>query len=606
MKVLIYGGRGWIGKQFIDILQKNNHEVILSNVRVNNYEKVSEDLKINKPDIVLSCLGRTYGPGFNTIDYLEQPGNLQINLNDNLFAPVTIANACITHNIYFVYLGTGCIFNSDTKMYTEDSEPDFFGSSYSLVKGFTDKLFHSDLYKDKMLNLRIRMPIVGEEHKRNFITKIVNYEKVVNIPNSMTVFDTLLPCAIKLIERKWTGTLNFTNPGTISHNQILDLYTEIVDPLFTYTNFTIEEQDKILASKRSNNHLDTSLLKTLFPNVPDIYDSVKGCLLDYKHSMEPDVVLVTGGCGFIGGAMVRYLYKHYPKMTIINIDKLTYCSDQRNITPEMKNDDRYIFYQVDITDEKSIQQIFQKHSIKCVLHFAAETHVDRSFEHPLEFTKTNIIGTQILLHHSHLTGVKKFIHVSTDEVYGDVNYSEPVKETSNLNPTNPYSGSKLGAEVAVTAFAKSFKLPYIITRCNNVYGPKQYHEKVIPKFSKMSMNGEKMTIHGNGSNVRSFIFIDDVTRAFDTIMRKGRLGEIYNIAVNNEVSIVDLSKTIADFFTEKGYDVPNISFVEDRPFNDERYFINSNKLEELGWNPEISFKEGIKRSLIWYENQDWN
>ena len=316
-------------------------------------------------------------------------------------------------------------------------------------------------------------------------------------------------------------------------------------------------------------------------------------------------ILLTGGCGFIGGGMLRYLYDTYPDYNIINVDLMTYCADERNMTPEMRQDKRFHFYKVDIADEKAINEIFETHDIDTVMNFAAETHVDRSFEDPLTFIRTNVKGTQVLLMASHKYGVNKFIHVSTDEVYGDADYSSKVTEDSPLNPTNPYSGSKTSAEFMVTSFAKSFKLPCIISRCNNVYGPKQFHEKVIPKFSEMCKNEQRMTVHGNGANVRSFIHVDDVVSAFDTIRLKGEAGQTYNIAIDNEISIVTLAEIISNFFTQKGYNVPDVIYVEDRIYNDERYYISSKKLEKLGWSTTIPFETGILSTLEWFNDQTW-
>jgi 3,5-epimerase/4-reductase len=231
-------------------------------------------------------VGRTHGTGCGTIDYLEQPGKLRENVRDNLFAPMTLALLCKEHGIHMTYMGTGCIFEYDDEAgkgvgssdgFKESDEPNFFGSSYSTVKGFTDRLMHQ--LEETVLNVRIRMPIVGEHHARNFITKITRYAKVCSIPNSMTVLPTLLPCLAAMIERQVLGTVNLTNPGVISHNEILEMYRDIVDPAFVWENFSVEEQNAVLASRRSNNLLDTSRLSALFPDVPGIREAVQVALL---------------------------------------------------------------------------------------------------------------------------------------------------------------------------------------------------------------------------------------------------------------------------------------------------------------------------------------
>lgn len=281
MRVLIFGSKGWIGSQFVKLLKQTRHIVIETNVRADNEVEVEKLLKQTSPSHVVSFIGRTHGPGHSTIDYLELPGKLKDNVCDNLYAPLTLAIQCSKLNIHYTYLGTGCIFLADDPIkssYNEESLPDFFGSSYSVVKGYTDRLMHN--FKDSVLNVRIRMPITGEYNPRNFITKITTYNKVCSIPNSMTVLPELLQIMIKMMESKKVGTINLTNPGVISHNEILQMYKEIVDPNFTWQNFTVEEQNQILLSKRSNNQLDTSKLQEWYPEVLPIKDSIRKCLED--------------------------------------------------------------------------------------------------------------------------------------------------------------------------------------------------------------------------------------------------------------------------------------------------------------------------------------
>lgn len=237
-------------------------------------------------------IGRTagtyQGTKINTIDYLEKPGKIKENVRDNLFSPMVMAILCKKHGIHLTYMGTGCIFEYDDNHpfgkevdgFTEESKPNFFGSSYSIVKGYTDELMH--LFEDTVLNVRIRMPITSEVHPKNFITKIVNYEKVCSVPNSMTVLDELLPVMVNMLKDGKTGTINLTNPGLITHNEILEMYKEIVDPDFTWKNFTIEEQNEVLAAGRSNNFLETNKLKEYYPEVKNIKDSVKKMLMKMK------------------------------------------------------------------------------------------------------------------------------------------------------------------------------------------------------------------------------------------------------------------------------------------------------------------------------------
>lgn len=280
MKVLFFGSKGWIGQQFLELL--SDHEVFIAETRAD--ESAEEEIKRINPDRVVSFIGRTYGPGCNTIDYLED--KLFLNLRDNLFGNIALSLICQKYDIHFSVMNTGCIFEYDTEHdktmtngFKEEDYANFFGSSYSVVKGFADRLIR---YNPNALNIRIRMPITATVHTRNFITKIVSYDKVCSIPNSMTVLPECLPKLVKMIENKECGTINLCNPGTISHNEILEMYKEIVDPNFTWKNFNIEEQDAILLSKRSNNFMDTTKLEKLFPDIKPIKEAIKDCLLEMK------------------------------------------------------------------------------------------------------------------------------------------------------------------------------------------------------------------------------------------------------------------------------------------------------------------------------------
>ena len=298
MKLLIYGSKGWIGNQFINYLKEynlNNLEkidYIEGLVRIDNTEELKTEILEINPTNIITFIGRTHGKIdnkiYSTIDYLEQEGKLVENIRDNLFSPISLALICKEFDIHYSYLGTGCIFDYDNNHpygkdingFTEEDKPNFFGSSYSIVKGFTDRLFHQ--LDNNCLNMRIRMPITCENNNRNFITKIIKYEKICSIPNSMTVLEDFYPIIIDLLKNKTTGTINLTNPGLISHNEILELYKKYVDKNFKWKNFTIEEQNNILDSKRSNNYLNTLKLKNMFPNINHIKKSVENILKKYK------------------------------------------------------------------------------------------------------------------------------------------------------------------------------------------------------------------------------------------------------------------------------------------------------------------------------------
>ena len=310
MHLLIYGHNGWIGSQFIQLLKNEKESYTLGYARVDDTSTLLKELDTVLPSHVISFIGRTHGTigdrVYTTIDYLEQPGKLVENIKDNLFSPISLALACSVRKIHYTYLGTGCIFTysdasfgpmigpllrsglqnsrpsggSDPTKFTEEDLPNFFGSGYSIVKGFTDRLMHQ--LSDNVLNLRIRMPIVAEDCPRNFITKITNYKKICSMQNSMSVLPDLLPIALDMLKSGKVGTVNLTNPGVISHNEILEMYKEYVDNSFTWENFNQEEQRQILACDRSNNSLDTHVLQTFAPYIKHIKDSVRELLQNYK------------------------------------------------------------------------------------------------------------------------------------------------------------------------------------------------------------------------------------------------------------------------------------------------------------------------------------
>jgi len=296
MKVLIYGSNGWIGQQFVCLLSKYNIDFVKGLCRVNDLQELKNEILTTNPTHVISFIGRTHGVVndkiYTTIDYLEQKGKLYENVRDNLYSPLLLSFVCKELNIHYTYFGTGCIFKYDETHlceekngFNESSEPNFFGSSYSTVKGFTDKLM-KEIFNETTLNLRIRMPITNECNPRNFITKITTYKKICSTPNSMTVLPELLPKVIDLMKMNVRGTINLTNPGLISHNEILEMYKEIVDPSFVWENFTEEEQSSVIDSERSNNYLDTTKLETFFTDILAIKDSVKKCLFEYKNSLD--------------------------------------------------------------------------------------------------------------------------------------------------------------------------------------------------------------------------------------------------------------------------------------------------------------------------------
>jgi dTDP-glucose 4,6-dehydratase len=622
MKFLVYGSNGWIGQQFVDLLLNvyKNIDFVEGKCRANSIDDLNEELNQVKPTHVISFIGRTHGKigekVYTTIDYLEQEGKLVENVRDNLFSPIILAQLCSKRNIHYTYLGTGCIFKFDedhpfgeeNNGFTESSLPNFFGSSYSIVKGFTDQLM--TLYGNNVLNLRIRMPITGEKNGRNFITKIVNYEKVCSVPNSMTVLPELLPFVIDMMKKSITGTVNLTNPGLIAHNEILEMYKEIVDPSFTWKNFSQEEQLAILAADRSNNFLDTTLIQTLYPQVKNIKESVRECLINYKAHLDAENndnnenndtvnLLITGGYGFIGSNFINYYFPKEKVNKLVNIDAMYYCANEENVSENIRLSDKYVFVKGNLCDNNLVSKVLQEHSITHIIHFAAQSHVQNSFEDSIKFTHDNIVGTHTLLECSRKYGaISRFIHVSTDEVYGEslneVNEKHKT-EQSILCPTNPYAATKAGAELIAQSYAHSYKMPIIVTRGNNVYGPNQYPEKIISLFIKLLKENKKVTIQGKGESVRAFLHAYDTASAFECILEKGVIGEIYNIGCdpNMEYSVIDVAKILVKMIKNTDNYEEWIQYIEDRPFNDQRYYISNKKLKDLGWTIKIKFLDGL-------------
>jgi dTDP-glucose 4,6-dehydratase len=307
-------------------------------------------------------------------------------------------------------------------------------------------------------------------------------------------------------------------------------------------------------------------------------------------------ILVTGGCGFIGSNFINYILKKDPTVKIFNIDCLNYCANVSNVNSHSN----YKFIKGNITSKDLVLHILNEYSIDAIIHFAAQSHVDNSFDNSLQYTTDNVMGTHVLLQASKEYGkIKKFLHFSTDEVYGEVDLEHPgCHEKSLLNPTNPYAATKAAAEFLVRSYYHSFNLPVVIVRCNNVYGPNQYPEKLIPKFIKLLREGKLLTIHGNGSTRRNFIWAEDVAIATDLIFHNGVLNEVYNIGTKQEYSVMDVATLLIERMTKDKTINNNVIFVEDRPFNDFRYSVDTTLLKSLGWEEKYTnFIENIE-SLI--------
>jgi len=311
--------------------------------------------------------------------------------------------------------------------------------------------------------------------------------------------------------------------------------------------------------------------------------------------------LVTGGCGFIGSNFVRFMLEHYPTATIVNFDKLTYAGNPENLDglEERKN---YKFVKGDICDSGSVERALKEYNVEVIVNFAAESHVDRSITGPSVFLETNIGGTGVLLDVAKQAGVKKFLQVSTDEVYGSLGAAGKFTESTPLHPNSPYAASKASADLLALAYLHTFNLPVLITRCSNNYGPYQFPEKLIPLMIANSTDNKPLPVYGDGLSVRDWMYVTDHCSAIAAVLEKGKIGEIYNIGGNNEMKNIDIVKLLL-----RRLDKPDslVNFVKDRLGHDRRYAIDQSKImSELGWKPSVTFEEGIAKTVEWYKTHE--
>ncbi len=314
-------------------------------------------------------------------------------------------------------------------------------------------------------------------------------------------------------------------------------------------------------------------------------------------------IFVTGGAGFIGSNFVHFMLGKYPNYKIVNFDALTYAGNLENLST-IESNPNYTFVKGDICDRELVAKTFREHRIDTVVHFAAESHVDRSISGPAIFVQTNVVGTQALLDVSRECGIEKFLHVSTDEVYGSLGATGYFTEETPLHPNSPYSASKASSDMLVLAYQHTFGFPGVVTRCSNNYGPYQFPEKLIPLMIANALNNKSLPVYGDGLNVRDWLYVEDHCSALDTVLHKGKVGDIYNIGGHNEWKNIDIVKLVL-----KELNKPDslITYVKDRPGHDRRYAIDATKIKnELGWVPSHQFENGIQKTIHWYvSNKIW-
>ncbi|WP_028563110.1 dTDP-glucose 4,6-dehydratase [Paenibacillus pinihumi] len=314
-------------------------------------------------------------------------------------------------------------------------------------------------------------------------------------------------------------------------------------------------------------------------------------------------LLVTGGAGFIGSHFIRYMLKRYPGYNIINFDKLTYAGNLDNLKA-VEDLPQYRFFCGDIMNPTAVREVLGTYEIQAIINFAAESHVDRSINDPGIFIQTNVVGTQVLLEAAREFGVKKYIQISTDEVYGSLGAEGYFTESSPIAPNSPYSASKAGADLLVRAYHETYGMNCNITRCSNNYGPFHHPEKLIPLMIIRALQHEKLPVYGDGLNIRDWLHVEDHASAIDLVLHQGQPGEIYNIGGHNERRNIDVVKLILQ---ELGQPVDLISYVEDRKGHDRRYAIDPTKIvQELKWQPVYTFEEGLRETVEWYQkNKEW-
>jgi len=312
---------------------------------------------------------------------------------------------------------------------------------------------------------------------------------------------------------------------------------------------------------------------------------------------EPRRLLVTGGAGFIGSNFIRYVLNAHPSIEVVNFDALTYAGNLENLQ-DIDRDPRYRFVKGDICDRKQVDAVLSDNGIDTIVHCAAESHVDRSIMGAAVFVRTNVLGTQVLLESARERGVLRFLHVSTDEVYGSLGATGTFTEGTSLHPNSPYAASKAASDFFALAYQHTYGLPVVVTRCSNNYGPYQFPEKLIPLMIVNAIDGRSLPVYGDGLNVRDWLHVQDHCSAIDAVLRRGRTGEVYNIGGNNEWTNLAIVKLILKLL---GKPETLISFVKDRPGHDRRYAIDATKIHsELNWTPSMQFEGGIEQTVEWY------
>ena len=479
--ILIYGGNGFLGSFLVEELVKTNKTFKVGLARLENRNELIDEIRKVSPSRIICLAGIAGKPNISWCDSHQVE-----TIRANVIGQLNIADVANSFGIHCVLLTTGVIYNYDDahpinsgKGFTEEDKPNYEGNFYSKARVLEEELLKS---YPNVLNLRISYPTVGSLHPNSFVSKLIKYNKIQSVPLSLTVVDDLWPVMLDMSDKKVTGTFNFNNPGAISHDEILKLYKEMVDQSHAW------ELSEPNLKDRSAAELSANKLLQLGYKVPHVKDAVMSVIKKIKDELEhkspvkteqdvftPKNILLTGGAGFIGSHVAIHLVKKYKNCNVVVYDILDYCANMKNLD-EIKDEPNFKFVKGDICSFEMVQFVIKLYNIDTIMHFAAQSHVDVSIKNSLKFTEVNVLGTHVLLENARLNNIKRFVHVSTDEVYGSTDDAPNLDQA--LEPTNPYACSKLAAEIIIMAYRKCFKLPVIISRGNNVYGPHQFLEKV--------------------------------------------------------------------------------------------------------------------------------
>lgn len=419
----------------------------------------------------------------------------------------------------------------------------------------------------------------------------------------------IVPIVADMIYQGASGMREVCNPHHLSISTALEVIREF-ESLFHDLGITIPNEP-FEDDKESGYQFNTDDLEQKYFVLP-AYQAFqrslkrvrKRTLLSHQVDLDRECrILITGGFGFIGSNLIHYLFHHYPKTILTNIDRLDYCSREEHVEMLLKSD-RFVNYKIDLVNTDEVYKILCEREIEYVFHLAAQSHVDNSFNNSLQFSKDNVYGTHSLLEACKNYGnIKRFVHISTDEIYGETVQMKPFAETELPNPTNPYAATKVGAEYIAKSYYHCFELPVIIIRGNNVYGPRQYPEKMIPRFISLLLNNEKCTIAGNGMMKRNFVHVTDICAGLCVVLEKGKVDEIYNIGDDDEKCVLEVALGLIDIIKDHPSNPEeHYKYVKDRYYNDFRYSIDSSKIRKLGWKPQIPFSTGLENTIKYYKD----